>query len=99
PTQPGHGLFVENLGDGRLLMWWFTFGPGGGQSWFGGIADILDSNRAQMSWLRTQGGRWIPNFDPAQVTNPVLGTATIRFASCEAGSIEYTLQQGYGTGT
>jgi hypothetical protein len=38
PAQSGQGLFFENLGNGSVLAWWFTFGPTGGQAWFGAPA-------------------------------------------------------------
>lgn len=99
PAQSGHGLFLENLGDGRLLAWWFTFGPSGGQSWFGGVGTITDGHHATIDFLRTQGGRWIPNFNSTLISNPVLGPATITMDHCDSGRVDFNLQQGYGTGT
>ncbi|HET7844791.1 MAG TPA: hypothetical protein VFL14_11610, partial [Xanthomonadales bacterium] len=96
PAQAGHGLFMENIGDGRLLVWWFTFGPNGGQAWFGNIATITGRNSAQIDFLKTQGGRWIPNFNIGNVTNPSLGGATISFTNCDEGVVNYNLGQGYG---
>jgi hypothetical protein len=98
PAQPGHGLFMENIGDGRLLVWWFAYGPTGGQAWFGNIATITSGTTASINFLRTAGGRWIPNFNAANVTNPVLGSATIVFSSCDAGVVNYNFGQGFGSG-
>ena len=98
PAQPGHGLFMENIGDGRVLVWWFAYGPNGGQAWFGNIATITSGTTATIDFLKTQGGRWIPNFNAANVTNPVLGPATIVFSSCDAGVVNYNFGQGFGSG-
>ncbi len=98
PAQPGHGLFMENIGDGRVLVWWFTFGPSGGQAWFGNIATITSGTSATMTFLKTQGGRWIPNFNPSNVTNPELGAGTLIFSSCDAGVLNYNFTQGFGAG-
>jgi len=98
PAQPGHGLFMENIGDGRVLVWWFAYGPSGGQAWFGNIATITSGTTASINFLKTQGGRWIPNFNAANVTNPSLGNATIVFSNCDAGVVNYTFGQGFGSG-
>ena len=98
PAQAGHGLFMENIGDGRVLVWWFTFGPTGGQAWFGNIATITSRNTATIDFLKTTGGRWIPNFNAANVANPSLGPATITFTNCDEGVVNYQLGQGFGTG-
>jgi hypothetical protein len=98
PAQDGHGLFMENLGGGRLLAWWFTFGPNGGQAWFGGVGTITARNRATIEFVKTAGGRWIPNFNPANVTNPVLGTVEVVMNSCGGGVANYNFGQGFGSG-
>jgi hypothetical protein len=98
PAQDGHGLFMENLGGGRLLAWWFTFGPTGGQAWFGGVGTITAPNRATIEFVKTQGGRWIPNFNPANVTNPVLGTVEVLMNSCGGGVANYNFGQNFGSG-
>jgi Tol biopolymer transport system component len=99
PAQSGQGLFMENLGDGRLLAWWFTFAPEGGQAWFGGVGSITDGSHAQIQVARTTGGRWIPNFNPANVVNTPLGTLNITIDNCSGGNVAYDLQQGFGQGT
>ncbi|HRA38038.1 MAG TPA: hypothetical protein PLC02_10120 [Pseudomonadota bacterium] len=99
PAQSGHGLFMENLGNGSVLAWWFTFAPGGGQAWFGGVGTILDANRVQITFRRTTGGRWIPNFNPALVSNPEIGTVTLNFSSCNGGRVDFQFAQGFGTGS
>lgn len=98
PAQSGQGLFLENLGNGSVLGWWFTFGPSGGQAWFGGLGNILDGNRASIPFARTTGGRWIPNFNPATVTNPAIGTVTLTLSSCGQGRADFQFAQGFGTG-
>jgi plastocyanin len=89
PQQSGHGLFLEVLPDGRLLAWWFTFGTDGRQVWFGGTGPI-QGNRAVVTADQTLGGRWIPNFNPAQVTNLRWGTLTFTFTSCTSGRVEFS---------
>lgn len=95
--QPGHGMIIEVLEGNRILAWWFTYLPNGGQAWFGGIGTYT-GNTATIQAIKAEGGRFLPNFDPATITNPVLGTLVIRFDSCTRGTVSYQLGQGFGSG-
>src|SRR5262249_34264365 len=70
PAQSGHGILVEVLPNNQLLAYWFTFNPDGTQqAWFGNVGAIDPAtNTATVGALQAQGGRWIPNYDPAHVT-------------------------------
>ena len=49
--------------------------------------------------LQTEGGRWIPNFDPSSVTNPVRGQLKFSFTDCNHGRVDFTSSTpGYGEG-
>ena len=49
--------------------------------------------------LQTEGGRWIPNFDPSSVTNPVWGQLKFSFTDCNHGRVDFTSSTpGYGEG-
>jgi plastocyanin len=98
PTQGGHGIFLEVLPENRILAWWFTFAPDGTQAWFGNDGAI-DGTTATIQVIQTQGGRWIPNFDPANVTQPAWGTLTFSFTDCNHGRVDFdSVMPGYGTG-
>ncbi|MBK8284437.1 MAG: hypothetical protein IPK97_05890 [Ahniella sp.] len=97
-SQPGHGLIVEVLPENRILAWWFTYQPNGGQAWFGGIGTYT-GNTATISVIKAEGGRFLPNFDSAAITNPVLGSMQLRFDSCTNGVVNYQFGQGYGSGS
>ncbi|WP_146151717.1 sialidase family protein [Ahniella affigens] len=97
-AEPGHGMLIEILPDNRLLAWWFTFTPDGQQAWFGGIG-TYSGNLATIQVIKAQGGRFLPNFNPADIQNPVLGTMQIRFDSCMKGQVDYAFGQGFGSGT
>ena len=49
--------------------------------------------------VRTTGGRFIPNFNPANVTNQPFGTMTFTFSSCRNGRVDFNFPDGYGQGT
>ncbi len=98
PAQSGHGLFLEVLPNNQLLAWWFTFSPDGQQSWFGGVGAIV-GNRANINVIRTTGGRFIPNFNPATVQNQPFGSMSLSFTDCRSGRVEFNLPEGYGQGS
>jgi hypothetical protein len=88
------------LGGNQILAWWFTFTPDGQQAWFGNVGTIDPAtNTATVDALQTQGGRWIPNFDPANVTSPVWGQLKFSFSDCSHGQVDFTSGVGgYGQG-
>jgi plastocyanin len=98
PNQSGHGLFVEVLAGNRFLAWWFTFTPRGEQAWFGNVGTI-DGDRATVAAVRTEGGRWIPNFDPDAITQPEWGTLTFSFTDCNHGRVDFaSADPAFGSG-
>lgn len=98
PTQSGHGLFVEVLPGNGILAWWFTFTPDGQQAWFGNLGTIA-GDTATIEALKTEGGRWIPNFDPANIAQPGWGTLTLRFTDCNHGEVTFSSTvPGWGSG-
>jgi plastocyanin len=99
PQQSGHGIFIEVLPNNQILAWWFTFNPDGNQqAWFGNVGSI-NGDTATVAAVQTQGGRWIPNFNPANVTQPVWGTLTFQFTDCNHGEVNFASGvAGYGTG-
>ncbi|MBL8298597.1 MAG: FG-GAP repeat protein [Rhodanobacteraceae bacterium] len=98
PAQSGHGLFVEILPENRILAWWFSFDAQGNQAWFGGVG-TYSGNTATIEFTRTQGGRFIPNFNSANITNPRWGTVVMTFDNCSSGRINFSAEAGFGVGS
>lgn len=98
PAQSGHGIFIEILPGNLLLAYWFTFNPQGQQAWFGGVGSIV-GNTAAVPVVQTQGGRFVPNFDPAQVTNPPWGTLNFTFTDCQNARVDFASSVGFGNGS
>jgi hypothetical protein len=91
PAQSGHGLLVEVLPGNRLLAYWFAFSPDAAQSqqaWFGGVGNI-EGNQAIIEADQGQGGRWVPEFDPALYELHTWGTLTFTFSDCNHGRVYY----------
>lgn len=101
PAQAGHGLFIEVLPSQRLLAYWFTFTPDGAQAWFGGDGAIV-SDFAFVDAYSGSGGRWIPNFDPANYAPQRWGGVTFAFTDCNHGRVWFVndsddLRWGFGS--
>jgi len=89
PDQSGHGLLVEVLPNNTLLAYWFAFTPDGSQqAWFGGTGPIL-GNQAIVYAGQGTGGRWIPDFDPADYALHAWGTLTFTFSDCDHGRVDF----------
>jgi len=98
PEQSGHGIFIEVLPGNQMLAWWFTFNPDGTQqAWFGNVGAI-NGDTATIGALQAEGGRWIPNFDPGNVTQQPWGTLTFQFTDCNHGEVTFASSGPYGNG-
>jgi len=98
PEQSGHGIFIEVLPGNQMLAWWFTFNPEGTQqAWFGNVG-ASDGDSATIDALQALGGRWIPNFDPANVTQQAWGRLTFQFTDCNHGEVTFSTPGTYGNG-
>jgi plastocyanin len=98
PAQGGHGIFIEVLPGNQMLAWWFTFNPDGTQqAWFGNVGAI-DGDTATVDALQAVGGRWIPNFDPGNVTQQAWGRLTFQFTDCNHGEVTFATPGPYGNG-
>jgi len=100
PATDGQGLVLESLSGGLLLATWYTQGPSptGGQSWFTGVGTI-NGNQAFINMTIVDGGRFIPNFNPAAIVRRTFGAMTLRIDSCSAGNVSWSFGDGYGNGS
>ncbi|MBL8299730.1 MAG: hypothetical protein JNN30_15445 [Rhodanobacteraceae bacterium] len=89
PAQSGHGFQLEKVNDTTVTAFWFTFDASGNQVWILGVGQLVN-NRIEMQAVKSRGGRFPPNFDPAQITNPPWGTLTFTFTGCNAGNVAWT---------
>lgn len=83
PARDGEGWLVEVLGANLGLVYWFSYTPTGEQAWFGGVAPIVDGSILVDAALRPTGGRFGPDYDPAQVTLEPWGAFRITIADCQ----------------
>lgn len=99
-NQDGQGFSLEvvpddaatKAGTGTLVAYWFSFAkgaPGGTnrQRWYQGVGPI-DGAEAVLDVYQVTGGVFD---DPTTVASEIIGTATVSFESCTAGTLAYSL--------
>lgn len=100
PERSGEGWIVEELPDGRSIVYWFTYTPDGKQAWTVG-SGVREGTRVRIADNRiARGTRFGTGFDPAAVELLPWGTLEIDFASCGAATLSYASTiDGYGSGS
>ena len=85
PTRDGEGFVLEVLPDGRPLVYWFTYDLSGRQAWMVGIgSSSVAFGSTSIDLLQPVGGRFGPNFDPADVVREEAGAVRLGL-QCEGG--------------
>jgi hypothetical protein len=100
PAHNGEGWTVEELPDGRALVYWFTYDADGRQAWTVGEAPQAGSRIVVEQNLRPAGARFGAAFDPAQVQRAHWGRLEIDFDGCNGGTARYaSADAAFGSGT
>ena len=89
PAQSGHGLMLEVIDRGLTVVTWYTFDPAGAPLWLAGAGRVQGSV-LEVPVQRLSGGRFPPQFDPAQVQRQAWGTLRIEFAGCDDATLRWT---------
>lgn len=104
PATDGQGFQIEVFpdlvaaGTGSVQMSWFTFDTSVGgedhQRWYTLSGNMVSGQpTASLTIFRNTGG----NFNAPPITNGVaVGTATLSFATCASGQLNYTFTDGSG---
>ncbi len=91
PNQSGQGINIGQQGN-TLFVAWFTYDNAGESLWVtlsGDLAATSDSITGDL--LLFKGPPLGTAFNPAQVTNTKVGTATLRFTDLFTARLEWTL--------
>ncbi len=98
-ARDGHGIFIEILPNNVMVAAWYVFSPDGQQSWIVGSGNI-SGNTAAVDGTIASGGRFLPNFNPAQIVRIPWGRMNFTFTDCNNGRLDYTSSvPGFGSGT
>ncbi len=91
PARNGEGFVLEVLAAHRAVMYWFTYDEEGKQDWYIAVGNIRGNRIAFTELLRVAGGKFGPGFDPGQITETVVGSASFIWSDCDTGEMEWEL--------
>lgn len=97
PARDGEGWLVEVLGPNLGLIYWFSYTPEGQQAWFGGIGPIVDGSILIEQAIRPLGGRFGPDYDPAQVNLQPWGAFRMTIADCQQALVRAEAVAPFGS--
>jgi hypothetical protein len=89
PEQSGHGIDLQMLDDGQLLLTWFVFDQAGNPAWLvatggqSGTTAILDA-------VIVEGGRFPPAFDAEAVVRHPWGRIELEFLDCSSAIMRWS---------
>ena len=90
-SRDGEGFVIEILPDGRPLAYWFTYDLAGRQAWMVGIGQGSLAQGSMMFDLQQPvGGRFGPDFNPADVVREDAGEVRLSLA-CEGGFARFSV--------
>ena len=85
PLRTGEGSYIEILGDGRVLVYTFSYRPDGtGPAWFLGVGDIVGDSIVIEDLLRPTGTRFGAGFNSEDIDFSQAGAMSISFPDCKA---------------
>jgi len=99
PAHNGEGWQIEELPDGRVQLYWFTYDETGAQAWTLGTAGT-GGDRVEFDLLQPVGTHFGADFNPADVRIVPWGRLTLPFEGCGSAQAIYdSMVPGYGSGT
>jgi hypothetical protein len=106
PTGSGQGITAEvNPDSGQIFAAWYTYAPNGagagaaGQRWYTAEGAFVAGQRSiPVTIYQTTGGIFDTPTTPLPATVPV-GSGTIAFQSCSAGTLSYSFTGGSSGGS
>ena len=83
---------VEQLDDSRkAVAYWYTYGADRNSAWYMGIGDLVD-NRIELDLFESSGVGFLQASQAGNASVHPIGSMTIEFDSCTAGTVRYDTQ-------
>lgn len=98
PSRSGEGFFLQVLSSTQVVVYWFTYDTEGNQLWMTGVGKIEGEKITFPELVSPTGGKFGPDFDPADVSHPVWGSLKFKFSDCNSAEVEYSGPKGFGNG-
>lgn len=99
-ARDGEGFITEFIDENELLAYWFTYDTDGSQMWTLGIGEVDENLNAEMTMMRSSGGKFGDEFDPTNVVLQDWGSLTFQFEmdGCNDGSYTWFAPAPYDSG-
>ncbi|OAB61386.1 hypothetical protein AY599_24625 [Leptolyngbya valderiana BDU 20041] len=89
PDRSGEGWVIEVLPDQTAVGYWFTYDEAGEPRWLIGQGPVIANQVVFEELFAPVGGRFGPDFDPADVELVPAGSARLVFTDCDSGWFDY----------
>lgn len=100
PTHNGEGWLIEELGEGRSVIYWFSYDERGEQAWWLGVGASSGERISIDAAVRPLGTHFGADFDAADVRNEPWGRIAWTFSGCDRASLSYTTSSAaFGSGS
>ncbi len=100
PGHDGEGWMLEMLGDGRMVVYWFTYDDQGRQAWMIGEARVEGRTFWVEDLFITRGARFGDAFRIEDVVLDHWGSFGFLFENCDQGKMRYaSTDERFGEGT
>lgn len=105
PQRDGDGFLVEDLGDGRALVFWWTHTPDGSgdQAWMFGVGEYDDPGSGTLvidEVFQPVGARYGEEFDSEDLRVEPWGRMRLRFVNPDSAEISWISDRAeYGAGS
>ena len=100
PAHNGEGWVAEELPDGRVQFFWYTYDQNGDQAWVLGVAPTSGDHLSIPDMYRPVGTNFGTAFNPSAVQRSDWGRVDLDFSSCNAGELRYQSSvAAFGAGT
>jgi len=93
PSRNGEGFMLEILADNQAVMYWFTYDTEGKQDWYVASGEIRGNRILFPQMIQVSGGAFGPGFDPGNVNNKVVGSASFIWSDCHSGAMDWRIDQ------
>ena len=98
--RSGEGWVLEELADGRTLVYWFTYDPQGRQAWIVGAGQRSGEQLVVNPLYLASGTRFGEGFSAGDVVLDPWGQLQIDFQDCSRGRLQYQSNDAsWGSGT
>ena len=98
PTHGGEGFFLQVVSETEAVVFWFTYDNQGNQFWMTGVGTITGAKIKFPELISPRGGKFGPDFDPADVSYPAWGSLKFDFSDCDEASVSYEGPKDFGKG-